>query len=200
MSEKKEFLKLAEELFEIAYEEGKEDGKDEAFASLSGLSLDDLSDILHGSGGKAIRGVKKAGGAKRGRKASAGGGKRIRRTAEDIAALAGKIHTVVKNGGKDGVSAETIREKLGIERKELPRAIAEALGQRLISKRGQKRATLYFAGSKTAKAGKPKGGAKKTKTHAKKSGQKKSKRPVKAKAVHTNGVTAAVASAPASAE
>ena len=196
MSEKKEFLKLAEELFEVAYEEGKEDGKDEAFASLSGLSLDDLSEILHDSGGKAVRGVKKTG--KTGRKAGGGkGGKRVRRTAEDIAALASKIHTVVKNGGKDGVSAETIREKLGIERKELPRAIAEALGQRLILKRGQKRATLYFAGSKTV--GKPKGGARKTK---KKAASKKSKRPAKSKAAHTNGVTAAAvsASAPTSAE
>jgi hypothetical protein len=68
MSDKKEFLVLAEDLYEIAYEEGKEDGKDEALASLRGLSLYELTNMVSGAGGS------KAAGRGRGRDAKASRG------------------------------------------------------------------------------------------------------------------------------
>jgi hypothetical protein len=45
----------------------------------------------------------------------------------------------------DGLRAEQIRAELGLEAKELPRPIAEALASKRINKQGQKRATTYFA-------------------------------------------------------
>jgi hypothetical protein len=204
MSEKKEFLTLAEELYDTVYEEGKEDGREEAFASLSGLSLDELSAIMNGNGRKGGRTKKVASG---GRKASKGG-KRVRRSAEDLATGTLQVARVVKGGGKNGISAEDIRKELDIERKELPRLIAEALKQRLITKRGQKRATMYFAGSKNASGAKKTSSKKATKkaapkkAKAKKSAPKKAKKASSKKAAHTNGITAVASqeSAPASVE
>ena len=46
----------------------------------------------------------------------------------------------------EGLRAEQIREALGVEAKELPRPLADALEAGRISKTGQKRATTYFAG------------------------------------------------------
>ena len=45
-----------------------------------------------------------------------------------------------------GLRAEQIRETLGVEAKELPRPLAEAISTGRITKTGQKRATTYFAG------------------------------------------------------
>jgi hypothetical protein len=47
----------------------------------------------------------------------------------------------------DGLRAEQIRDTLGLQAKELPRPIAEALDAKKITKVGEKRATTYFAGS-----------------------------------------------------
>jgi hypothetical protein len=41
--------------------------------------------------------------------------------------------------------AEQIRSALGVDPRELPRPLAEALASRKIAKAGQKRATTYFA-------------------------------------------------------
>jgi hypothetical protein len=157
-------------------------------SALRGASFDEIAEISDdepalpsaGSGGYRPHSAKKAA------KASGGKGKRVRRTQDDIQGVVERIVSFVKKH-KDGVSAEAIREELGVERKELPRPIAEALGQKLISKRGHKRATTYFAGSKTSaakksvkkKASKPKAkaaskkiGKKIAKKSAKKSGKK----------------------------
>ncbi|HWL86617.1 MAG TPA: hypothetical protein VNO21_12490 [Polyangiaceae bacterium] len=40
--------------------------------------------------------------------------------------------------------AEDIRHKLGLDVREVPRALKDALASKLISKKGQKRATTYF--------------------------------------------------------
>ena len=45
-----------------------------------------------------------------------------------------------------GLRAEQIREHLGVEAKELPRPLADAIAQGRITKSGQKRATTYFKG------------------------------------------------------
>jgi Fic family protein len=46
---------------------------------------------------------------------------------------------------KDGMRAEQIREKLGLQAKEMPRVLKEGLATKLLSKKGQKRATTYLA-------------------------------------------------------
>jgi len=71
-------------------------------------------------------------------------GKRRRRSAADIGQTVEAIVKLLKTN-KTGLRAEEIREKLGLARKEVPRPIAAALASRKISKKGQKRATTYFA-------------------------------------------------------
>ena len=41
--------------------------------------------------------------------------------------------------------AEQIRSELGMEAKEMPRILSEGLATRRLRKRGQKRATTYYA-------------------------------------------------------
>lgn len=152
------------------------------------LSLDDLMGSVVGGRSKAT--------AKSSSKKSSGG-KRVRRSAEALQEMAEQIASYVRKH-KDGVSAENIREELDIERKDIPRPIAEALSQKLISKRGQKRATLYFAGGKSAS---PKKATKKA--SPKKASKKKAKKKTssaKSKAPKSNGVTSAAAAELASEE
>lgn len=74
-------------------------------------------------------------------------GRRLaRRTAKDITAVVGRIVALLQ-GSKNGLRAEEIRAKLGLDRREVPRPLAEALKKKLVSKRGKKRATTYFAGA-----------------------------------------------------
>ncbi|HEY1956228.1 MAG TPA: hypothetical protein VGH28_11455 [Polyangiaceae bacterium] len=96
------------------------------------------------------------GGARRGRPAAAAahttqaaparrGGRRLRRrTATDIQAVVGKMVTLLKSN-KKGLRAEDIREKLHLDRREVPRPLAEALKKKLVTKKGKKRATTYYA-------------------------------------------------------
>jgi hypothetical protein len=145
------------------------------------LSLDDIMGSV--SGGGRPKAAAKA-------SSKSSGGKRVRRSAEALQEVAEQIASYVRKH-KDGVSAEQIREELGIERKDIPRPIAEALGQKLISKRGEKRATLYFAGGKSSPK---KSGAKKAKKAVSKKKAKKSKVKAKSKSKSSvNGVTAAAA-------
>lgn len=54
------------------------------------------------------------------------------------------VDVLAKNAS--GLRSEQIREALGVEAKELPRPLAEALSSGRVTKTGQKRATTYFAG------------------------------------------------------
>jgi len=167
MSALKEVISAATEEFATAI-----------IAAIRGASFDEIAETSEdapassGGGGYRVRG-------KTASKAS-GKGKRIRRSQDDIQGVVDKIVAFVKKH-KDGVSAEAIREELGVERKELPRPIAEALGQKLISKRGHKRATMYFAGSKASAAKKSvkKASKPKVKAASKKSGKKSGKKSAK---------------------
>ena len=51
-----------------------------------------------------------------------------------------------------GLRAEQLRATLGVEAKELPRPLAEAVSTGRITKTGQKRATTYFVGGGGAAA------------------------------------------------
>lgn len=123
--------------------------------ALRSASIDELADV-------AGRGAA-TGGARRGRppqaraEAEAGpaaggarrrgrGGRLGRRSAGDITRMVESIVELLSSSGA-GLRAEQIREALGVEAKELPRPLAEALSAGRITKSGQKRATTYFAGS-----------------------------------------------------
>jgi hypothetical protein len=71
-------------------------------------------------------------------------GRLARRSAEDIDGAVDRIVAVLKKH-RGGLRAEQLRAELGVARKELPRPIARALADRRITKKGEKRATTYFA-------------------------------------------------------
>jgi hypothetical protein len=70
-------------------------------------------------------------------------GRLRRRSLGDIDVLAQRIQTLL-GSNKNGLRAEEIRLKLGIDRREIPRALAEGTRKGLFSKKGQKRATTYY--------------------------------------------------------
>lgn len=123
-------------------------------------------------------------------------GRLERRSPADIAGVVGQIVDLL-GAHPEGLRAEQIRHELGLEAKELPRPIADALAARKIAKQGQKRATTYFAkgakgGSAKAvkrspKAGKPAGKKRGKRGSAKKRGAKKA---TAGAATHTNGASA----------
>jgi len=53
----------------------------------------------------------------------------------------------------EGLRAEEIRKSLSLDPRELPRPIQEGLDQKRISKKGEKRATTYFASGAAKKKG-----------------------------------------------
>jgi hypothetical protein len=71
-------------------------------------------------------------------------GRLKRRSAEDIATTLGSIVSLLKQHSA-GLRAEQIRKQLSMQAKELPRPLAEGLAAKALRKKGQKRATVYFA-------------------------------------------------------
>ncbi len=132
--------------------------------ALRSASMNELLDV---AGGTVRRGRPRAGAGdtvsstpspRRGR-----GGRLGRRTAADIGRMIESIVDALQKSSS-GLRAEQIREALGVEAKELPRPLADAIMQGRITKSGQKRATTYFAGGEGG-ASKRRGGrrpAKKT--------------------------------------
>jgi hypothetical protein len=124
-----------------------------------------MEEILQASGGGKTSKVKFEAGTTT-KQPKVKGARLARRSDEDIAAVVEQLVELLKNN-PDGMRAEQIREELGLEAKELPRPIADALSSKQITKSGDKRATTYFAATK-AKAKKAKKAAKKSKPAAKK--------------------------------
>jgi hypothetical protein len=79
-------------------------------------------------------------------------GRLPRRSAGDIGQMVDRIVELVK-GSAEGMRAEAIRQKLGLEAKELPRPLKEGVEAGRLSKVGQKRATTYFAVDGGAESG-----------------------------------------------
>lgn len=77
-------------------------------------------------------------------RSSGGGGKRVRRSAEQLETTLTSIVSLLKKH-KDGLRSEQIQEELGLSRKEIPRPITLGLQRKELKKKGQKRATVYFA-------------------------------------------------------
>jgi hypothetical protein len=67
-----------------------------------------------------------------------------RRSAADIGAALDKVAMLVRKH-RDGLRAEEIRSLLGMQSKEMPRVLSEGLTKKKLKKKGQKRATTYFA-------------------------------------------------------
>jgi hypothetical protein len=67
-----------------------------------------------------------------------------RRSRDEIQRALGEIVSLVENRPR-GLRAEQIRSELGMEAKEMPRILGEGLATRRLRKRGQKRATTYYA-------------------------------------------------------
>ena len=67
-----------------------------------------------------------------------------RRSPQDIAGALAQVVAVVKKA-KGGMRAEQIRTALGMHPKEMPRVLHEGLAKKTLRKKGQKRATTYFA-------------------------------------------------------
>jgi hypothetical protein len=84
------------------------------------------------------------------------GGRLARRSSGDIAQVIQRIVGIVQQSPK-GLRAEQIRQRLGLEAKELPRPLKEALDAGKLTKSGEKRATTYFAKG-AAGAAAPSGG------------------------------------------
>jgi hypothetical protein len=78
-------------------------------------------------------------------------GRLKRRSADDIAATLDRIVGLLKQHPA-GLRAEQIRRQLDMVAKELPRPLAEGLDAKVLRKKGQKRATVYFAASAPASA------------------------------------------------
>jgi CRP-like cAMP-binding protein len=70
-------------------------------------------------------------------------GRLARRSQADIVALAVSIAALLER--EVALRAEEIRTKLDLDRRELPRALAEGLASGALSKTGEKRATTYSA-------------------------------------------------------
>ncbi len=73
-------------------------------------------------------------------------GRLRRRSAEEIAAMLGKIVALVQKH-KGGLRAEQIRSTLGMQSKEMPRILKEGIAAKKLTTKGQKRATTYFVKS-----------------------------------------------------
>lgn len=67
-----------------------------------------------------------------------------RRSRKDIQKALGDIVSLVENRPR-GMRAEQIRIELGMQAKEMPRILGEGIATRRLRKRGQKRATTYYA-------------------------------------------------------
>jgi hypothetical protein len=123
-------------------------------AALRSASIDELTDVA-GRGAVVRRGPGRpradssesgAAAAPRRGGGRGRGGRLGRRTQNDITRMVESIVDVLAKSAS-GLRSEQIREALGVEAKELPRPLAEALSSGRVTKTGQKRATTYFAGS-----------------------------------------------------
>lgn len=113
--------------------------------AVRGASLQDLLGASPGAARVASPRTPPAAGPARRR-----GGRLPRRSADDIARVVESIIGLLRQS-PNGLRAEQIREKLGLQAKELPRPLSEALESGRVAKSGQKRATTYYVKGAAAK-------------------------------------------------
>lgn len=78
------------------------------------------------------------------------GGRLARRSVDDITTTIDAIVALVKKHPQ-GLRSEEIRATLGLDRRELPRPLADGLRSGALTKKGEKRATIYLPGKRVAK-------------------------------------------------
>jgi hypothetical protein len=78
-----------------------------------------------------------------GRKKSSGKRVRVRRSSDDLKRILGAIVKLVER--KPGLRSEQIQHELGLAKKDVTRPITLGLASKVLSKKGVKRATAYFA-------------------------------------------------------
>lgn len=71
------------------------------------------------------------------------GGRLARRTQEQIGEQLAKVVALLKKN-PDGMRSEEIRDALKLDRREMPRILAEGVASKAFKKKGAKRATVYF--------------------------------------------------------
>ena len=77
------------------------------------------------------------------------GGRGAKRSPEDLEALSEQFASFVK--ANPGLRIEQINKKLGTNTKELALPIRKLIADGLVSAKGKKRSTMYFAGKKAKK-------------------------------------------------
>jgi hypothetical protein len=113
--------------------------------AIRGASLQDILSESSASAGAKLKPARPAGKRGPGRPKGSTSSKRLaRRSAKDIAGVAEGIVALVKKH-KGGLRAEQIRAELGIAKKEWARPLEMALSSKKLTKKGEKRATTYFA-------------------------------------------------------
>lgn len=129
-------------------------------AAIQGATLEELSTlsfrpiVVNGAthtNGRTVRAprvvskpsAKAANGAKAAKAAKATG-RLPRRSAEEIAACVDRVVALLKKE-PNGMRAEHIREKLGLQTKEMPRILKQGVASKKLKSTGQKRATTYSA-------------------------------------------------------
>jgi hypothetical protein len=114
---------------------------DAVLEAIRSVSLHELQ-VAGGTNHRASREVVPTTGIARRPRAS---GRLPRRSADKIAKELERVVTLVKTN-KAGLRAEQIRDRLGMQSKELPRILKEGLATKALKSKGQKRATTYFPG------------------------------------------------------
>jgi len=116
--------------------------------ALRSASLDELASVTGGlaaaAPARAPRGAKTTEAAP---KATKKAGRLGRRSPDDIAQTLESIVALVAKHA-DGLRAEQIKAALNLDKREMPKPIAEGLKSGVLKKSGNKRATVYTAGKK----------------------------------------------------
>jgi hypothetical protein len=75
----------------------------------------------------------------------------LRSPGDDIAKTLGLVVLLLR-GHKDGLRAEQLRKKLGVDKQQMPRILKQGLVTKKLTSTGQRRNTTYFAASGSAPA------------------------------------------------
>ena len=117
---------------------------------ISSLVKQTALDSVHAALGNGVTAVRRGPGRPRVTMTSAPAGAGGKRTSEQVVATAERIAAYVKSN--PGARLEQIASGLGTSSKELKLPVIKLLSAKTLTKKGQKRGTMYFAGGgKTAR-------------------------------------------------
>jgi hypothetical protein len=111
--------------------------------ALRTVSLDELRAVANASAPSRPTPAKRGPGRPRVTASAEAPAKRERRSLDDLAATSGMIVKYVRS--HPGSNSETIRKELGIAKPKWARPLAMALAEKKLTKKGEKRATKYWA-------------------------------------------------------